>query len=532
MTKDGAGTPAGSAGKSAKRSAARAVVYCRVSSHEQLKGLSLETQSKACIDYCRSQGMEVAEVFVERAESASTTDRTQLQRMLTYCRTHRGRIHFLVVYMLDRFARNQYDHHALKAHLQKLGITLRAVAQPIDDSSTGKLMDGILAAFNEFDNNVRRERCVGGMQAAASKGRWVFPPPLGYRIALKADGTKTIEPDPEAAPLVRHAFAMAASGLHSVADILREVRRRGLTGRRGATLSSTMMHKILRKTVYQGRVVVEEWGIDVAGDFEPLVDAETFLLAQAGRDVKRQPIAGYQRNHPDFPLRRFVRCGHCSRPLTGAWSKGKRARYAYYNCPGCRRINVPQQQFEARFVELLDRLSPRPEVLRLLSAAVLERWNEEQKGVVEKRRAIEQRLEVLQQRKERVVSAYLYEGAIDKETYQSHMARVEEELTLAKIDRHDAEIDEFDIEGTLAFAEHLVTHSSRLWIEAALDQRQRLQKLFFPEGLSFDGEEFRTPLTCPFFNNIEGTSQQVSEMVEQKGFEPSTPTLRTWCSPS
>jgi hypothetical protein len=161
-------------------------------------------------------------------------------------------------------------------------------------------------------------------------------------------------------------------------------------------------------------------------------------------------------------------------------------------------------------------------VLRLLSAAVLERWNEEQKGVVEKRRAIEQRLEVLQQRKERVVSAYLYEGAIDKETYQSHMARVEEELTLAKIDRHDAEIDEFDIEGTLAFAEHLVTHSSRLWIEAALDQRQRLQKLFFPEGLSFDGEEFRTPLTCPFFNNIEGTSQQVSEMVERKGFEHCT----------
>ena len=60
--------------------------------------------------------------------------------------------------MLDRFARNQYDHHALKAHLQKLGITLRAVAQPIDDSSTGQLMDGILAAFSEFDNNVRRER--------------------------------------------------------------------------------------------------------------------------------------------------------------------------------------------------------------------------------------------------------------------------------------------------------------------------------------------------------------------------------------
>src|ERR1700680_3042928 len=78
------------------------------------------------------------------------------------------------------------------------------------------------------------ERCVTGMQAAASRGRWVFPPPLGYRVALKPDGTKTIEPDPETAPLVRHAFQMAASGLYSVADILREVRRRGLSGRRGA----------------------------------------------------------------------------------------------------------------------------------------------------------------------------------------------------------------------------------------------------------------------------------------------------------
>jgi hypothetical protein len=141
-----------------------------------------------------------------------------------------------------------------------------------------------------------------------------------------------------------------------------------------------MLHKLLRKTVYQGRVVVEDWGIDVAGDFEPLLDSETFLLAQAAITGKRPTVSRYQRNHPDFPLRRFVRCGLCSRPLTGAWSKGKRARYAYYNCPGCRRINVPQQQFEARFVELLDRLRPRPEVLRLLSAAVLEGWTEEQKG--------------------------------------------------------------------------------------------------------------------------------------------------------
>jgi hypothetical protein len=133
------------------------------------------------------------------------------------------------------------------------------------------------------------------------------------------------------------------------------------------------------------------------------------------------------------------------------------------------------------------------------------------------------RVEILQQRKERVVAAYLYEGAIDKETYQAHLARAEEELTLAKIDRHEAEIGEFDIEGTLAFAEHLVTHSGRLWLEAGLDQRQRLQKLFFPEGLIYEGEEFRTPLTCPFFMNLEADSGQASDLVAHTGFEPVLP---------
>jgi antirestriction protein ArdC len=53
-----------------------------------------------------------------------------------------------------------------------------------------------------------------------------------------------------------------------------------------------------------------------------------------------------------------------------------------------------------------------------------------------------------------------------------------------------------------------------------------------PEGLSFDGEESRTPLACPLFNDIEETSQQVSEMVDQITLSSNTPgssnTLILW----
>jgi hypothetical protein len=125
-----------------------AVIYVRVSTKEQTENLSLPTQLRACEEYCRRQGYEVLERFHKEGESAKTTDRSQLQNLLKYCRTHKGKVHFLVVYNLTRFAREKYDHFALRAHLQSLGISLRSVTEPIDDTSTGKLMEGVLGPMD------------------------------------------------------------------------------------------------------------------------------------------------------------------------------------------------------------------------------------------------------------------------------------------------------------------------------------------------------------------------------------------------
>jgi hypothetical protein len=113
-----------------------AVIYVRVSMKEQTENLSLPTQLRACEEYCRRHGYEVLERFHEEGESAKTTDRTQLQALLKYCRTRKGKVHFVVVYNLTRFAREKYDHFALRAHLQSLGISLRSATEPIDDTSS------------------------------------------------------------------------------------------------------------------------------------------------------------------------------------------------------------------------------------------------------------------------------------------------------------------------------------------------------------------------------------------------------------
>jgi len=124
---------------------------------EQTENFSLPTQLRVCEEYCRREGFEILERFKEEGESAKTADRRELQRMLAYCRSNKGKVHFLVVFNLTRFARDKYDHFALGSHLKSLGISLRSATEPIDDTSTGELMEGVLAACAKFDNDVRSD---------------------------------------------------------------------------------------------------------------------------------------------------------------------------------------------------------------------------------------------------------------------------------------------------------------------------------------------------------------------------------------
>src|SRR5262245_31329459 len=308
-----------------------AVIYVRVSTKEQTENLSLPTQLKACEEYCERQSLDVLARFREEGESAKTADRTELQKLLQYCRLNKGKVQFVVVFNLTRFAREKYDHFALRAHLKSLGISLRSATEPIDDTSTGKLMEGVLAAFAQFDNDVRSERTRGGMKAALELGRWTFLAPLGYLNAPRALG-KSLIPDPERAPLVRRAFQEFATGRFTKQETLRNIIALGLTTRRGKPVPSQTFDAMLRNRVYIGQVDVPDFGISTRGDFEPLISEKIFFRVQGILDGRYEVTAPRQRNDPDFPLRSYVRCDTCDKPLTGSWSKGRSDYYAYYHC--------------------------------------------------------------------------------------------------------------------------------------------------------------------------------------------------------
>ena len=110
-----------------------AVIYVRVSTKDQVENFSLATQEKACRDYCAKHGFKADKIFVEEGESAKTVNRLQFQKALTYCRENKGRIKWLVVYAVSRFARSSHDHLQTRALLGGFGVNLRSVTEHFDD---------------------------------------------------------------------------------------------------------------------------------------------------------------------------------------------------------------------------------------------------------------------------------------------------------------------------------------------------------------------------------------------------------------
>src|SRR3989344_6937535 len=119
---------------------------------------------------------------------------------------------FFIVYKLDRFARNQEDHISTRALLKRFGTELLSATEPISPNPVGKAMEGMLAVFAEFDNNVRTERSTNGMIERLKQGIWVWAAPIGY---YRPRSSANIEPDKNAAPYIRLAFEEYAKGGYS-----------------------------------------------------------------------------------------------------------------------------------------------------------------------------------------------------------------------------------------------------------------------------------------------------------------------------
>lgn len=138
----------------------------------------------------------------------------------------------------------------------------------------------------------------------------------------------------------------------------------------------------------------------------------------------------------------------------------------------------------------------------------------------------EHRAKAIQQKRGRLDDAFIYKESIDFGTYERQRDQLREELTLVEIDRHGSKVEEFDVEGILNFAERVLPRASDLWIQASLEQRHRLQRLFFPEGVAFSGKSFdRAVVTASLFKYLRPLDASNEKVVDQN-FASSNPLIR------
>ncbi len=502
----------------------RAIIYTRVSSEEQVSNLSLDVQEKTCREYCARNGWTVANVYREEGESAKTADRTELRRMLAALRTRP--VDFVVVYDTSRFARDVYVHTSLKQLLMKAGAQLRAATQPLEDTAAGRAIEGVFAVFNQLDNELRAEKIEAGMKETVARGRWPWKAPIGYRNDRSADGRKVVVPD-EQARLVRKAFEGVAAG-ESPATVLRRVTALGLTTKKGRPVRLQEFRPMLRNPFYRGIVRSNHWGIETQGQHEGLVDPATWAQVQLQLTGRPAAPGTLQRTkeHPEFPLRGFVRCAACGKPLTASLSRGKMGRrYGYYRCwmKDCGAIQTRAERLEELFGDLLRRVQLAPGMVRLVEAALLDLWQELRRGSVQEAATVKRRMTDLEQKKKRLVRAYIYDQAIDRATYDEELAGLEEALTFTHLELRDAAMEDFDMEASLGYARAIMTKTYQLWEAANPDQKRRLQKLIFPEGVTFDGEALGTPATALLFSRLGPETINLEGLVAHTGFEPVLP---------
>jgi DNA invertase Pin-like site-specific DNA recombinase len=218
----------------------RCVIYVRVSSDEQVKGMSLDFQKQDCLEYVRRKGIEVDRIFEEKGESAKFADRPALIELLDYCRKHTGRIQALVIWKLDRLSRNQLDYYYLKRILRDLGIDLFSATEPTlgDESSiAGKIFETFSALQAEIDNTIRSERARRGIEAKVASGINPWSPPPGYqRDPNRRYGDKKMTPDvpdPVLFPIIQSALKEYATGTLTQADLTRLLNENGYAKIRG-----------------------------------------------------------------------------------------------------------------------------------------------------------------------------------------------------------------------------------------------------------------------------------------------------------
>lgn len=300
------------------------VLYMRYSSANQTEQ-SIEGQDRVCTEFCKRQGYEIIGKYVDRALSASkdTDKRLDFQRMIRDA--EKGRFQGVVVYKLDRFARNRYDSATYKARLKKYGVRVISATENITDNPEGVLLESVLEGMAEFYSKELAQKVTRGMKESALKGNVCGgTTPLGYKVE-----NKKLVIDPPAAAIVKEAFTLYAEGrpVHEICEIFNE---KGYRTAKGAAFNKNSFKAMFSNERYTG--VYTYGDLRVEGAVPQIIDPDLFETVSKRITLNKKAPARSKGN-VDYLLTQKLYCGHCGAMMVGESGRSATGNvYYYYKC--------------------------------------------------------------------------------------------------------------------------------------------------------------------------------------------------------
>ena len=355
-----------------------AVIYARYSSDSQREE-SIEGQIRECTAYAKKNGITIVKHYIDRAISAKTDNRPQFQQMIKD--SDKKLFDIVLVWKLDRFARNRYDSARYKTQLKKNGVKLVSATEIISEGPEGIILESVLEGYAEYYSADLAEKVVRGqteniLKGRCNGGRGTF----GYTL----DSERKFHIDPLASPFVLESFRKYRNGL-TMKEIRDWLNENGIKNPVGGAFTYNSVEHMLKNRRYIGELKFRD--VVVPDAIPPIVPLELFDDVQE-KIAKNKKAPARRKAEDDYLLTTKLHCGYCGALMFGESGTSRTGEvHRYYKCAtakkkkGCKKKTVRKQWLEDLVVNQTMQLVRNDAAMESIIAKVMELQNKENTNI-------------------------------------------------------------------------------------------------------------------------------------------------------
>ena len=308
-----------------------AVIYARYSSDNQREE-SIEGQIRECTAYAEKNGITIVKHYIDRAISAKTDNRPEFQQMIKD--SDKKLFDIVLVWKLDRFARNRYDSAHYEYQLERNHVKLVSATEPISEGPAGIMVKSMLTGMAEYYSAELSEKVVRGMTENVLKGKYNGGTiPIGYTV----DEEKFFQIDPLKAPFVVEAFQRYNDGA-TMKELMNWLNDSGVTTNRNQKFTYNSIQTLLTNRRYIGENRFKD--IVMPDSIPVIIEKELFDSVQ-DKIAKNRRAPARHKAEDDYLLTTKLFCGMCGAMMFGecGTSRNKNVHH-YYKCANAKRTKT------------------------------------------------------------------------------------------------------------------------------------------------------------------------------------------------